>query len=120
MKQEIHSLLKTRRAAFKSGDPDQCRKSRYDIGKTIREAKRQYHTTLEAQTYQINSRHLRQGLNNITGYKTKQSKITDTDTSLPNALNAFYARFEQNASSTVTPAPTAPDTPVPSVTTSDV
>eukprot|EP00061_Rhincodon_typus_P010307 g34502.t1 len=52
MNQEIHSLLKIRRAAFKSGDLDQYRKSRYDLRKAIREAKRQYWTKLEAQTYQ--------------------------------------------------------------------
>eukprot|EP00061_Rhincodon_typus_P000776 g12722.t1 len=42
--QEIHSLLKTSRVGFKPGDPDQYRKSRYDLGKTIRKAKRQYRT----------------------------------------------------------------------------
>eukprot|EP00061_Rhincodon_typus_P011444 g36456.t1 len=52
--------------------------------------------------------------------KMKQRKITDKDTSLPDALNAFYDRFEQNASIAVMPAPTAPDTPVASVTASDV
>eukprot|EP00061_Rhincodon_typus_P014322 g41267.t1 len=40
MNQEMHSLLKTGCAAFKSGDPDQYKKSRYDIHKAIREAKR--------------------------------------------------------------------------------
>eukprot|EP00061_Rhincodon_typus_P014140 g40982.t1 len=41
MSQEVHSLLNTRRAAFKSGDLDQDRKSRYDLRKTMRDAKRQ-------------------------------------------------------------------------------
>eukprot|EP00061_Rhincodon_typus_P008972 g32058.t1 len=54
------------------------------------------------------------------GYKVKLSKIADKDTSLPDMLNAFYVPFKQNASGTVTSAPTAPDTPVPSVTTTDV
>eukprot|EP00061_Rhincodon_typus_P004213 g22013.t1 len=40
MNQEIHSLLKTRLAAVKSGDPDQDRKSRYGLRKAIREAKK--------------------------------------------------------------------------------
>eukprot|EP00061_Rhincodon_typus_P006719 g27680.t1 len=43
----------------------------------------------------------------------KQCKIEDKETSFPDALNVFYARFEQNASCTVMPALTAPDTPVP-------
>eukprot|EP00061_Rhincodon_typus_P009605 g33236.t1 len=50
----------------------------------------------------------------------KPSKIANKDTSLPNALNAFYALFEQNAGDAVSPAPTALDTPVLSVTTADV
>eukprot|EP00061_Rhincodon_typus_P009144 g32404.t1 len=50
----------------------------------------------------------------------KQSKIADKDTSLHDALNDFYARFEQNASGTVTPAPPAPNTPVPSFTNADI
>eukprot|EP00061_Rhincodon_typus_P003468 g20164.t1 len=49
----------------------------------------------------------------------KQNKIADKDTSLPDELNAFYARFEQNASSAVSLALTAPDAPVPTVTTSN-
>eukprot|EP00061_Rhincodon_typus_P012964 g39038.t1 len=44
MNQEIHSLLKTRHAAFKLGDLDRYRKSRYDLGKTIRNALKQYRT----------------------------------------------------------------------------
>eukprot|EP00061_Rhincodon_typus_P005186 g24410.t1 len=37
---EVHSLLKSRRAAFNSDDPDEHRKSKYDLRKAIREAKR--------------------------------------------------------------------------------
>eukprot|EP00061_Rhincodon_typus_P006488 g27182.t1 len=50
----------------------------------------------------------------------KQCKIADNGTCLPDTLNAFYAQFEQNTTSMTTPAPTAPDTPVPSVTALDV
>eukprot|EP00061_Rhincodon_typus_P005148 g24321.t1 len=118
--QEMHSLPKTRCAAFKSDDPDQHRKSRNDLCKAIREAKKQYWTKLEAQTYQTDFRHLWQGLNNITQYKMKQSKIADKDTPLPKELTAFYAQFEQNASGMVMHGATALDTPVPSVTTGDI
>eukprot|EP00061_Rhincodon_typus_P010541 g34907.t1 len=51
------------------------------------------------------------------GYKMKQSEIADKDTSFPDVLDAFYAWFEQNASSAISPAL---HTPVPSVTTADV
>eukprot|EP00061_Rhincodon_typus_P017221 g45811.t1 len=42
------------------------------------------------------------------------------DTSFPDMLNVCYAWFEQNTTGVAMPVSTAPDTPVPSVTTSDV
>eukprot|EP00061_Rhincodon_typus_P017380 g46056.t1 len=68
----------------------------------------------------MDSRFLWQGLTNKMGYEMKRSKIADKDTLLPEALNAFYAQFKQNASSAFSPAPTAPDAPVPFITTADV
>eukprot|EP00061_Rhincodon_typus_P006708 g27649.t1 len=56
----------------------------------------------------------------VGGYEIKQSKIVDKDTTLHDALNAFYARLKQNAIDTVSPVPTAPDAPVPSITAADV
>eukprot|EP00061_Rhincodon_typus_P018543 g47756.t1 len=50
----------------------------------------------------------------------KQCKLVDKDTFLLDVLNAFYAQFEQNTTGVATHAPTALDTPVPSVTASDV
>eukprot|EP00061_Rhincodon_typus_P006984 g28197.t1 len=50
----------------------------------------------------------------------KQSKIVDKDTTLLDALNAFYARFEQNAIGAISLVPTAPDAPVPSIAAADV
>eukprot|EP00061_Rhincodon_typus_P015124 g42632.t1 len=50
----------------------------------------------------------------------KQRKIADKDTSLTDVVNDFYARFEQNASGAMLPAPTAPDAPVPTVTAVDI
>eukprot|EP00061_Rhincodon_typus_P012085 g37570.t1 len=117
MNQEIHSFLKIRRAAFKSDDPHLYRRSRYDLRKAIRDAKRQYRTKLEAQTNETASRPLWQALNSITEYKMKQNKIADKDTALPDALNAFYAQFEQNTSGAVLPAL---DAPAPTVTAAHV
>eukprot|EP00061_Rhincodon_typus_P010302 g34493.t1 len=50
----------------------------------------------------------------------KQCKIADNDTSLPDTLDAFYARFEQNTTGVAMPVPTAPGTPVPLVTASEI
>eukprot|EP00061_Rhincodon_typus_P010859 g35458.t1 len=50
----------------------------------------------------------------------KQRKIADKNTSLPDTLNSFFAQFEQNASSEVSPILIAPDAPVPTVTAADI
>ncbi|XP_043556031.1 60S ribosomal protein L38-like [Chiloscyllium plagiosum] len=47
----------------------------------------------------------------------KQSKIADKDPPLPDTLDAFYARFEQNASGVLLPAQAAP---VPTFTAADI
>eukprot|EP00061_Rhincodon_typus_P007686 g29632.t1 len=107
-------------AAFKSDNPGLYRKSRYDLRKAIRDAKRQYWTRLEAQTNHMDSCCSWQGLNNISGYNMKQTKIADKDTFLPDALNVFYAQFKQNASSMRSPALTAPKAPAPFITAADV
>ncbi|XP_051888928.1 uncharacterized protein LOC127579910 [Pristis pectinata] len=83
MNWEIHSLLKSRTAAFKSGDPDLHKKSRYDLWKAIRNAKRQYQFKIESQT----SRQLWQGLNAVTGCKTKSGCIVNNSASLPDELS---------------------------------
>eukprot|EP00061_Rhincodon_typus_P006828 g27871.t1 len=50
----------------------------------------------------------------------KQNRGADKNTSLPDALNAFHARFEQKDSEMVTPVLPALDASVPSVTVADV
>eukprot|EP00061_Rhincodon_typus_P009545 g33131.t1 len=120
MNWEIHSLLKSRHAAFKLDDPDLHRKSRHNLCKAIRDAKRQCQIKLEAQTNNIASSHLWQGLNNITGHKMKQSEKVGKDTFLPHALNTFKAQLEQDASVVVSSAPTTQNTPVLSVTAADI
>ncbi|XP_072362773.1 uncharacterized protein [Scyliorhinus torazame] len=92
LNREIDSLLKDRSEAFKADGPDLYKKSRYDLRKAIRNAKREYQTKLESQT---DSRRLWQGRNNITGYKAKPNSISGSSAPLPDELNASYARFEQ-------------------------
>ena len=45
-----------------------------------------------------------QGQQEITDYKNKNSHVTDTEVTLPDKLNTFCARFEDN---TVPPSPIA-------------
>ncbi|XP_048414141.1 uncharacterized protein LOC125465079 isoform X2 [Stegostoma tigrinum] len=119
MNWEIHSLLKSRSEAFKSGDPDLYKKSRYDLRKAIRDAKRQHQNKLESQTNHASSSHLWQGLCDIMGYK-ESSRTAGSNTSLSDELNAFYACSEQKVSETMSPAPIVWSAPVPTITVADV
>ncbi|XP_051882495.1 uncharacterized protein LOC127576148 [Pristis pectinata] len=49
MNQEIHSLLRARSVAFKTGDPEPYKKSRYNLRKAIMRVKRQICVKLETQ-----------------------------------------------------------------------
>ena len=65
---EIRTLLKTRHRAFMSDDTVVYKKSRYDLGKAIKKAKRDFCSKLEDET---DVRQLWRGLNAITSYKAK-------------------------------------------------
>eukprot|EP00061_Rhincodon_typus_P014721 g41951.t1 len=116
MNREIHCLLKIRCVAFKLNDSALYIESRYELHKAIRDAKRQYWTKLEAQTNHMDTRCLWQGLNNITGYKMKQSKTAD---------KTHHSLMLSMLGSTRMPVAqwhsvTCPDAPIPSVTTAGV
>ena len=56
----------------------------------------------------------------ITDYKGKQSRELPSDTSLPDELTYFYARFEANNTETCMRAPAVPDNCVIALSTADV
>ena len=58
-----------------------------------------------------------QGLQDITGYKMKACKIAGSNAPLPDELNAFYIRFEQEVSERM---PSTLEEPVSGVTVADV
>jgi hypothetical protein len=88
--------LKASAAAFKERDtnPDAYKKSRYALRQTIKQAKRQYRTKIESYYTGSDAHRMWQGLRNITDYKGIPSCELPSDVSLPDKLNAFYARFE--------------------------
>ena len=94
MNRDIHCLLKSRSEAFKSGNTDQYKKARYDLRRSIKDAKRQYRTKLESQASHTDPSRLWQDLQDITGFKMKAYKIAGSNAPLPDELNAFYARFD--------------------------
>ena len=55
MNRDIHCLLKSKSEAFKSDDDtDLYKKARYDLRRSIKDAKRQYRTKLESQVSHTN------------------------------------------------------------------
>jgi hypothetical protein len=88
-KATLHSELKARAASFKERDsnPEACKKSRYALRRTIKQAKHQYRTKIESDYTGSDARRMWQGLQTITDYKGKHSRELPSDTSLPDKLN---------------------------------
>jgi hypothetical protein len=62
---------------------------------TIKQAKRQYRIKIECYYTGSDTRQTWEGLKTITDYKGKPRRELPSDTSLPDELNAFYAREHQ-------------------------
>jgi hypothetical protein len=107
----ILTELKGRAAAFKERDSDleAYKKSRYALRRTIKQAKHQYRTKIESYYTGIDASWMWKGLQNITDYKGKHSRELPSDTSLPDELNNFYARFEESNTEACMRASAVPD-----------
>ncbi|XP_055508343.1 uncharacterized protein LOC129707381 isoform X1 [Leucoraja erinacea] len=118
MNHEICIFLKTRSRAFRSGDAEVYKKSRYDLGKAIKKAKRDFCSKLEDVT---DVRQLWRGLNAITSYKAKSGcSLNVSEASFPDELNAFYARFDRENTDVPSRAPICRDGISVTVTEADV
>eukprot|EP00061_Rhincodon_typus_P007033 g28297.t1 len=99
MTQEIHFLLKIRQAAFKSDGLEQYTKLRSDLRKAIREAKRQYLATLNAQTYQTNRLPLpKVALTSITMKCFVKLVMAHINSSFPTCLDPLLFAYQHNRS----------------------
>uniref|UniRef100_A0A3B1K0V6 Reverse transcriptase domain-containing protein n=1 Tax=Astyanax mexicanus TaxID=7994 RepID=A0A3B1K0V6_ASTMX len=91
---EVHKLLKARNAAYTAGDQAGLRTARANLSRGIRKAKRQYSKKISQRfSDSRDTRNLWQGIQSITGYKP-HPQTCNSDTSLLNDLNGFFARFE--------------------------
>ncbi|KAI4889747.1 hypothetical protein NFI96_019341, partial [Prochilodus magdalenae] len=94
MTAEVLALLKARDSAFKAGDKAALRKARAKLSRAIREAKRAHGQSIHSHFRDSgDTRRMWQGIQAITNYRTTPPAC-DSDASLPDALNHFYARFE--------------------------
>ncbi|KAI4900481.1 hypothetical protein NFI96_003966 [Prochilodus magdalenae] len=87
-------MLRARSTAFLSGNAEDYKRARYDLRRSIRQAKRQYRVKLEGCYTSADSRRMWQGLRHITDYQQRSREVTTSHTTLPDQLNEFYARFE--------------------------
>ncbi|KAI4883889.1 hypothetical protein NFI96_010254 [Prochilodus magdalenae] len=91
---DVRSMLRARSTAFLSGNAEDYKRARYDLRRSIRQAKRQYRVKLEGCYTSADSRRMWQGLRHITDYQQRSREVTTSHTTLPDQLNEFYARFE--------------------------
>ena len=92
--------LKAQTTAFNqgkvTGNMTEYKQCSYSLCKAIKQAKRQYRDKVESQFNGSDTRGMWQGLQSIMYYKKKTSPVTDQDFLLPDILNNFFARFEDN------------------------
>ena len=104
----IHTKLKVQITTFNhskvTGNMVKYKQCSYSFHKAIKQAKCQYRDKVELQFNDSDARRMFQGLQTITIYKGKTSHVADTDVLLPDKLNTFFVRFEDN---TVPPSSSA-------------
>ncbi len=109
MTAEVLRLLKTRDDAFRSGDKAVLKTARANLSCGIKNAKRSYAQKINNHfTDSRDTRSLWQAIQTITDYKPPP-QACDEDTSLPDALNHFYSRFEMQNDTPAQKLPTPPN-----------
>ena len=74
-----------------NSNPEAYKKSCYALRQTIEQAKRQYRIKIESYYTGSDASQMWQGLQTVTDYKGKHSRVLPSDTSLPDELNNLYA-----------------------------
>ncbi|KAK3545229.1 hypothetical protein QTP70_002057 [Hemibagrus guttatus] len=94
MTAEVRALLKSRDSAFRAGDKAALRTARAKLSRAIREAKCTHTQRIHGHFQDSGDfQRMWQDIQAITNYKTTPSAC-DSDASLPDVLNDFYAWFE--------------------------
>ncbi|KAI3369447.1 hypothetical protein L3Q82_007487 [Scortum barcoo] len=104
---EVRSLLKARDAAFRSGDRLALRAARRQLTAGVKRAKAAYAQRIQGHFTSNDPRSMWRGIKCITDYNTRDAQCP-RDPSLPDALNNFYACFDDpntSPSTRFTPPP---------------
>ncbi len=100
--------FQARNAAFRAGDEEGLKTARANLSRGIREAKRQYSRRITQRfSDSRDTRSLWQGIQTITDYKPPP-QTCDSTIPLLNELNAFFALFEAQNSTTAQKTPPPP------------
>ena len=92
---DVRLKIRNRCAALKSGDTTEYRRTRYELRKSIKAAKRLYSRKLENCYLDNNTHSMWQGIQAVTNYRRGTNGTETQDNSMPNNLNSFYARFDR-------------------------
>ncbi len=105
---EVYRLLKARNAAFRAGDEEGLKTARANLSRGIKEAKRPYSRRIAHRfSDSRDTRSLWQGIHTFTDYKPPP-QTCDSTISLLNELNAAFAHFEAQNSTTAQKTPPPP------------
>ncbi|KAI4896218.1 hypothetical protein NFI96_025832, partial [Prochilodus magdalenae] len=104
----VRALIKSRDEAFRSGDRLAYSAAQRNLKKGIKEAKHSYKQRIEEHFENNNPRSMWNGIKALTDYKTNTLQASD-DTSLPEVLNQFFARFDNQNRGTHHTAPPVGD-----------
>ncbi len=104
MTREVRLLLKARNTAFRSGDMQQYSAARANLKKGLKDAKAAYKRKIEVLFSSSDPRQAWQGIRHITR-QNNTSSITGGSASEAEQLNQFFARFEVEGMTTISPVP---------------
>ena len=93
----IRAQLQARDSALRSRDREAHRKARADLNRGTKAAKTKYRNQIEANFKENNPYTMWKGIQYIMDYKTVPQHPLPYDTSLPDQLNAFFSRFEEDS-----------------------
>ena len=118
--EKIKSKIKKKDQAYKTKhqDTDMYRTAKRELKKSIKEHKVKYKNKLESVFSSGDSKKLWSHMNEITNYKGTRQSLDNCDTSLPNKLNEFYARFDKDNNTSPVPEP-IPEDAIPPFTVSE-
>ncbi|KAK3570817.1 hypothetical protein QTP86_027623, partial [Hemibagrus guttatus] len=94
---KVRSLLKARNVACRLGDRLAYSNAQRELKKGITEAKQRYQQRIEGHFVNNNPCSMWRGIQAITDYKSS-TPLTSHDATLPDALNEFFAHFDNTTS----------------------